>query len=103
MTRSGRCRAGRLLAVAAALWLAGPAGSPAPARGGVPSSCIHPQADPIRCPRDTRLVTERVMPAARLRALRRQRPELERVAPREDRQRNRTLEQIREELPCPGC
>jgi hypothetical protein len=71
--------------------------TPAPAGAGVPRACIHPQADPLECPRATRRVTLRVLPAARVEALREQRRPLQEVAPREDRRRNRLLEEIRDE------
>lgn len=85
------------------LGLAGLALQPDAAQAGVPRSCVHPQADPLACARDTRAVTHRVLPAARLRALRRQQREYERVAPREDRVRNRTLESIDSRLRCSRC
>ena len=77
--------------------------APDSARAGVPRSCVHPQADPLACARDTRAVTHRVLPAARLRALHRQRRAYERVAPREDRVRNHTLESIDSRLRCTRC
>jgi hypothetical protein len=73
------------------------------ARAGVPRSCVHPQADPLACARATREVTHQVLPAARVRALRRQHRTYERVAPREDRERNRTLESIDSRLRCTRC
>ena len=69
-----------------------------PASAGVPRSCIHPQANPLECPRDTRRVTHSVLPRARVKALRQQRRQLEREAAFEDRQRNRILRDIREGL-----
>ncbi|MDH3284773.1 MAG: hypothetical protein OEQ13_08525 [Acidobacteriota bacterium] len=68
------------------------------ARAGVPRACIHPQADPIECPAETRRVLLRVLPASRVRALARQRIELERTAPLQDRERNELIEQIRDRL-----
>ena len=73
------------------------------ARAGVPRSCIRPQADALNCPRDTRLVTLRVLPAARVRALQKQRRILERVTPRDVGARYRSLEELRARLRCASC
>ena len=64
------------------------------AEAGVPRSCVHPNIDRMACIRDTAAVRDRVLPSARLRALERERARLERLAPREDRQRNRLLRRI---------
>lgn len=69
--------------------------APGSAQAGVPRSCIHPRADPIRCPIDTRRVGWSVIPLQRQKALEKQRQELERVAPLQDRERNRLLDAIR--------
>lgn len=87
-----------LLVIGCAICLAGAGLAPLPARGGVPRSCIHPRANPLECPRDTRLVTLDVLPLARVKALRQQRRQRRRVAPYEDRRRNQILEDIRDEL-----
>jgi len=76
---------------------------PSVAHADVPRSCVHPQADPLACARDTREVTHRVLPSARLRALRQRRRAYERVAPLEDRERNRTLESIDSRVRCSRC
>jgi hypothetical protein len=74
--------------------LALPVLAPAPAGAGVPRSCIHPQANPIECPKDTRKVLLKVIPSARRRALREQRPELERTFEARSLRRDRLLEEI---------
>lgn len=76
---------------------------PGDARAGVPRSCIHPQADVLACLDDTRRLTERVMPAARVRALRAQRRYPRRAAPLEDRRGNPTLHALDERLRCRDC
>jgi hypothetical protein len=68
------------------------------ARAGVPRSCIHPNADPIECPRDTRRVMREVLPSARVRELQKQRPELERTVPLQAEERNEILREIRRML-----
>ena len=75
--------------------------SPAAAHAGVPRSCIYPNSDALACPRDTRLVTLDVLPSARVRALKQQRAQRERVAPLQDGERNHLLEGIRDELRYP--
>ena len=45
-----------------------------------------------------RRVLHRMLPSSRLAELRAQRPELEREAPLEDRERNRLLREIRDEV-----
>ena len=83
--------------IGVALVLAAGLGAPA-ARAGVPRACIHPQADPLECPRQTRQVLLRVLPSARVRALEGQQRELERTAPLQDRTRNRLIREIRNSL-----
>ena len=77
-----------------ALLLATQAFLPSPAHAGVPRSCIHPRADAIQCPRDTRRVLLDVIPSARRNALRAQRPALERTVELQSLERNEILEQI---------
>lgn len=87
-----------------AFGLAGSTLTPDAARAGVPRSCIRPQADALACRHDTRLVTYRVMPAARVRALREQHRLYERATPRAARRlRGFTLEELRDGLDCPRC
>lgn len=81
-------------AIGIALLLAMQALVPAPSRAGVPRSCIHPRADAIQCPRDTRRVLLDVIPSARRNALRLQRPALERTVELQSLERNELLEQI---------
>jgi hypothetical protein len=66
--------------IGVALLLAAGLGAPA-ARAGVPAACIHPQVDPLECPRQTRRLLLEVLPSARVRALEKQRRELERTSP----------------------
>ena len=77
--------------------------APPDARAGVPRACNRPQAEPLACARATREVTHRVMPAARVRALRARRGLYERVVPVEDRQRNRALDVLERRSRCLRC
>lgn len=87
-------------AVSVAFLIAAHALAPAVASAGVPRSCVHPNNDPIECPRETRLEHLDVLPSARLRVLQSQRPVLERtVVPVQDQERNTLLEQIRDRAP----
>jgi hypothetical protein len=84
--------------VARAALLLAAAGLPllfaAPSQAGVPRACIHPWADAIECPRETRKVMLKVLPSARVRELRAQRPALERFGESHDLRRNQLLEEI---------
>ena len=92
------------VAAGISLLLAAQVLAPATADAGVPRSCVHPHADPIQCPSDTRRVLHRVIPWARLQVLERQREQLDYVAPSQDRERNRLLEDIDGGLRCGrGC
>lgn len=94
----------RLAAASTALGLALWAlGAPPPAGADVPRACVHPRSDPIECPRQWRREYRDVLPLARLRALEAQRPRLRRVAPREDRVRNRLLLEILRSQRCSSC
>jgi hypothetical protein len=86
------------LAIAAALLLlmTGLALAPGFARAGVPRSCIHPWADAIECPKDTRRVLLKVLPSARRRALWLQRPKLEWTIGIQQWERNELLREIRD-------
>lgn len=69
-----------------------------PAHAGVPRVCIHPDYDPVLCRVEKEADLLDVLPSARIRALERQRHDLERVVPLQDAERNRLLERIREAL-----
>ncbi len=88
----------RVVALGSCIWLAGQALAPPAAHAGVPRSCVYPRAHPLECPREMRRVLHRMLPSSRLAEQRAQRPELEREAPLEDRERNRLLREIRGEL-----
>ena len=78
--------------------------APQVASAGVPRSCVHPQADALACPRDTRSVTHRVLPARRVRALRAQQRAYERASRRDAvRMNDFTLRELRDELRCERC
>jgi hypothetical protein len=82
--------------VALALLMTGLALTPEFAHAGVPRSCIHPWADAIECPKDTRRVLLKVIPSARRRALWLQRPRLEWTIGIHQWERNELLRQIRD-------
>lgn len=97
----------RILGIAALLELTLVAGvqvlAPPVAHGGVPRSCVWPRSDPIACPSETRLVSHEVLSSARLRELEKQERELQEVVvPVQDAERNRILEDIRDEARYPA-
>jgi len=83
-------------AAALILLMAGLALTPDFARAGVPRSCIHPWANAIECPKDTRRVLLKVLPSARRRALWLQRPQLEWTVGIHQWERNELLRQLRD-------
>jgi len=78
------------------LLMAGLALAPDFARAGVPRSCVHPWANAIECPKDTRRVLLKVLPSARRRALWLQRTQLEWTIGIHQWERNELLRQIRD-------
>ena len=96
-------KAAFIFAIATTIGFAAQSVTPPAANAGVPRSCVHPRADSLDCARDTRRVSQRVLSSARLRALARQHYRYEHVAPHEDRERNRMLQELRDAPLCPRC
>lgn len=71
---------------------------PSVAHAGVPRSCVHPQAQPLECQADTRRVMLKVLPSARLQALRAQEPDLAEAGNLRSRERDRILRDIRRDV-----
>ena len=72
--------------------------APAAAFAGVPRACVEPDNNPIQCPREWRRGHLKVLSSARIRALERQRAELERQGPLQAEERNQLLWDIRDTL-----
>lgn len=72
--------------------------APANSLAGVPRACVHPRASAIECTLAEREQRLDVLPAARVRELRRQQIEFEAEIPLEDAERNRLLREIRDSL-----